>query len=87
MKGLAALVLGAAMAIGCHAPRNSHKIYIPENACREIDTCGVVCYETLDSGRQIITIGGQEYSKADVMVNCSLKSLCTKDNGLVLIKQ
>ncbi|MFA5888490.1 MAG: hypothetical protein WC852_07315 [Candidatus Nanoarchaeia archaeon] len=87
MKGLAALVFGAVMAIGCHAPRNSHKIYIPDNSCRKVQECGIVCYETLDSGRQIITIGGQEYSKADVMVNCNLKYLCTKDNGLVLIKQ
>ena len=87
MKGLAALVLGAAMALGCHAPRNSHKVYIPDNSCREVQPCGVVCYETLDSGKQIITIYGQEYSKADVMVNCKLNSLCAKESVLVLIKQ
>lgn len=85
--GLAALVLGASMAIGCHAPRKSNKVYIPENSCKELQECGIVCYETLDSGKQIITIGGQEYSKADVMVNCKLNSLCTKENILVLIKQ
>jgi hypothetical protein len=87
MKGLAALVLGAAMAIGCHGPRNPNKVYIPESSCREISACGVVCYDTLDSGRQTITVGGQEYSKTEVMARCKLNSLCAKKNVLVLIIQ
>ncbi|MFH1066106.1 MAG: hypothetical protein V1734_06375 [Nanoarchaeota archaeon] len=85
--GLAALVLGASMAIGCHVPKRPNKVYIAENSCKEVKECGIVCYETLDSGKQIITIGGQEYGKADVMVNCKLNSLCAKENVLILIKQ
>ena len=85
--GLAALVLGASMAMGCHASRQSNKMYIHENSCKEVQECGIVCYETLDSGKQIITIGGQEYSKAEVMDKCKLNSLCAKEKVLVLIKQ